>query len=1783
MAGKSRWQRGRWWGAGAALILAILAGSARAAAWSPATPALEGISVTADGAHASYLFDAPRVTTAADGLVDVALHGAFLVRQTGAPMLPESVAAIQLPTDAQVTDCRVVASNTVPVDLNGLVRYGPSPAPYSAGPGLPATPDPVIYALATPVPELAPAVWNMERRDGGAVLNVRLNPVQYVPRENRLLTHRRLDVFVSWTRAAAAPAAAIAPMAKSLAVPFGVAAPLLTTGRVDYVVITSSNLLATPPPNNFQGLCAVRSRDGFAATNVTVEWICANYNGTRPDGGTDDATRIRNFILDAHSNWGTRYVLLGGTACSPVIVPARALTGCVVMASGPYADSIGSDLYYACLDGTFDGNRNGIYGEASDGVAGRDVDLLAEVYVGRFPVATTNEVANMVRKTLAYENATPDQLRRVCHVGEWLGFGGVADYATADMEQLRLGGTYDDYTTIGFSNSVYAGVYDISDCLYDSPTYAWPNTELLNRFDAGYHVFNHFGHGNYTYGLKLCNQNPADLAAMIALTNTTYFFIYSQACECGRFDDVAECLAETLVRATNGPVAVIMNSREGWGAGNSTDGASQRYHRQFWDLLLGGGAHTFGEANQKSKEALRYEIYDYSGAMRWTYYELTLFGDPALPFGARVSRLPPQIAHTPLVNQATSAAPFRVDCQLGPTGLYDPDSAQLVWRSSLAPDQVQTVALTQVVGPEYMASIPEQPEGTAVSYKLLLTTRAGLAGAFPTDATSEVRFYVAPRCTLDVAGDPVSAGVVAPPYGANVVVSGNVVQASATLRDVSVDGRTAWRCIGWLGDGSVPPAGSATQTTFIVDQTSHLTWLWTNEVVLTQQSSPAGVLPPASTWCTAGTTAATATAAARVAWGGTNYVFAGWYVDGVRQPAAGRAANPATGLAMDAPRDACALYLPVTQDSDGDLLPDWWEMYWFGTLAFDAASDADGDGFGLLDEYRDQTDPTDPSSYPAPPQISFVPLPAILNQPPPYAVAATFSDTSPLVCTQLVWRRNGGTWQTNAFTVAAGAASNTCQAVMAGAGVPGDCFEYRIEAVDSDFLLARSATCTSRVQYAVIALLPPLSYAWTTAPPAIVGGFLSFSNAGNADLVWQAYAGFGEYADAPPPDWNLAAGGGFNWTWTTNRCASAPGSLHAVITSPPKNTFVSQHARLDAPPLRLGPHAVLAFNHWIASELDTALAGHCFDGGVVEISTNGGLSFAILPGPYTHVITGWTASPWPGGTACFAGAGAGWTNVAFDLSAYTNVEVRLRFHYGADDNTDREGWYIDNIRVAPLDPACVPGTALAPASATLAPQATASLVAAVDSSAFLRRWLRVPVLIRSNDPTATNVWFDLACESQRPPVLTLAAAQSTNGDGLVAVNGTFIDPDGESRTLAFAYSCDDGATWLAPQFTTQSFVHGTATLHAAMATIDHAPAAGEAAFATNAFTLQWNTRHPSNAVSLAMQTLLRATVTDPLFDSVSTLAPTFVVDNQPPATPVIQVFTHRPGVWSSSRQLVFAWSTSDGAGSGLQWHQVALAHPGAGPGGTNVTVQTAPPLLALDTGADSSNWWLTVVACDRMGNTATNRAGPFWIDATPPDVSTACMATVWGFCGRYVVGTPLPLLASNITDALSGVAGYTFSNDSRPDAPAAFATTNAVSWTAVVWNATNTFRVVAVDAAGNRSAAVTVSLLVLDPLSDTDGDGITAADEETMGTSPLVPSSRFALTSAVPVPGGGLALGWRSVAGRFYTVENTTVLSGAGGWLALPGFAAMPGSNGVMSVVVPLGSSPKFYRVRVSR
>jgi hypothetical protein len=173
----------------------------------------------------------------------------------------------------------------------------------------------------------------------------------------------------------------------------------------------------------------------------------------------------------------------------------------------------------------------------------------------------------------------------------------------------------------------------------------------------GVHWINHLGHGHPTDGLRLsCRSYPTvqpcgplasrdPVSDLQELSNTDYFFIYSDGCDAGSFDG-RDCMAEAFTTGSaHGAFAVIMNARAGLGV-LGPDGVSLRFHRLFWNgvfnenLPAGPESLTYGAVNQWSKEAVWFGWRDSDPMPHggWTdaptqhcFYELNLFGDPSLP------------------------------------------------------------------------------------------------------------------------------------------------------------------------------------------------------------------------------------------------------------------------------------------------------------------------------------------------------------------------------------------------------------------------------------------------------------------------------------------------------------------------------------------------------------------------------------------------------------------------------------------------------------------------------------------------------------------------------------------------------------------------------------------------------------------------------------------------------------------------------------------------------------------------------------------------------------------------------------------------------------------------------------------------------------------------------------------------------------------------------------------------------------------------------------------------
>jgi hypothetical protein len=1739
-------------------------------------------------------FEAPRLVETVNGIV-ADLSGCDQDGTPGEPQLPVRGWTIPVPDGFEPRDIRIIPEKTVSLQLARPVAFAQEAITLSADPWTikRTTRDEAVYKRNTRFPAFEKAEGkrqHLDYRHGKQELTLTLHPIQVIPSENKLLAHGELSIDVTWqpvtqddakrrkdkirnlssrTRSLGGATGEIStPLA--MTDPVALSSPLASL-TVDHLIIAPSALTNAPSPWNLSALISARSMMNLSSKVVTTEWIYANY------AGSDNADRIRNFICDAYETWSARYVLLVGTA---QLLPTRNL---YCSFSGNIGSIPSDSIYYGCLDGDFDYDGDKIYGEIGDGIGGGDVDLVAEVQVGRFPVANTSELSRMIRKTLTYEVQAASALTRTATVGEYLGFGGLADYATGAMEQIRFGATDAGFTSLGFENPAYASFFDSNTTLYDTPELSWLWTDMLSLLNQNIHVFNHLGHGAPRYCFKMNADLTAVKQAISSLSNSLPYFVYSQACDVGRFDDYLDCFAEQLVTATNGPVATLMNTRFGWGYANTFDGPSQRFQRKFWDGIFSSKAHQFSLANMRSKEQLRYLINPRAGdVFRWCYYEISLFGDPATPFAARALQHPPTFGHEGLGNQYPETAVYRVAAEIGPAGIYVTDSPRLLWRTSLAPGIVHTNALTREISSIYAVQIPSQPLGTTIFYSLRATTVAGVEGQWP--ASGEQAFSVTPALSLEVRGVPESWGVVSPAYGLYSFASGVVVRATAPTRILESNG-VSRALLGYNVTGSVTSAPSA-EVTFTLEKASTLTWNWQTEHALVHTSNIARTLNT-SVWFTTNTVTNSLVASETTVLPGKTYSFAGWYLDGQRQPAApGAAVNPIPSINMAVPHVAYAHYIDMALDNGTNGIPDWWEYRFFGTNNWSAAADDDHDGFTMLQEYADRTDPLNPASYPQAPFIVHTPLASAQGMPPPYLIETTITDSNRVETALLIWRRNEEPWKTNTLLNVAG---SKYQATIPLPGSPRDQFMYQIVARDPAGYVSTNGPYIVGLYYPQLVLAP--TSGCLTVFQSVAGeseDFLTLTNSGNVTLRWTLLPGALESVDAVTTDWATNALGQ-SWCVTDLRSSSAPYSFYSSLVSEGEFTSPPVRACLLSPLFHPASGARLTFKYFINTELDTLKPGNAYDGGIVEVSTNNGVTFQQLDGPYTHHLTGWTYSPWTNNTSCFAGDGsAGWQEASFELGAFAGQAIRIRFHAGGDNNTDHEGWYVDDVRVGPVtSPDWPDWLVCAATSGMIAPNRGITVPIYTLATASSNRQECLPLHLLSNDLFSPNVSVDWAFKIRDAPWVeaVVASQTSTNGEGVVTLNVDVADSDREPLSLQIAYSSDRGATWSDPSLVYAQSQYGSCILRPTPSCVDQVATRWIDAAVTNRVSLFWSTQPQLPRLPLLVTNMLmRVCAVSPYFSAPEAITPAFMVDNESPTAPTALASTsHAIGIWSGVSQMSMQWTaSSDGVGiGGITYRRRATATtnnilaaleriPGA-------TAQLRPP--------DGSNIWFEVQAVDLFGNaSAITRAGPYCVDTIPPSASNAFIRVRRSAFGPYSVGVNLTAEWGGFTDTLSGIAGYyLFPQSDNNFAEPLFSVSTQGVFAVAALNVTNQIPLFAIDRVGNVSAVVSDSVWVFDPVLDMDGDSFSAADEEIAGTDATKASSRFLFGLAgvqTSTNGVTLQVWWDSLIGRQYTLLATPSLT-ALNWQPVAGMTSLPGTGTVVTNTV-IFKDPVFLRLSVT-
>ena len=174
---------------------------------------------------------------------------------------------------------------------------------------------------------------------------------------------------------------------------------------------------------------------------------------------------------------------------------------------------------------------------------------------------------------------------------------------------------------------------------------------------------------------------------------------------------------------------------------------------------------------------------------------------------------------------------------------------------------------------------------------------------------------------------------------------------------------------------------------------------------------------------------------------------------------------------------------------------------------------------------------------------------------------------------------------------------------------------------------------------------------------------------------------------------DIESGAG-NWSITNPRGAATWSITNTNSNSPTHSWFVpnagdednTEYITLDA--MVLSGSSILSFYHSYDTEED-------WDGGIVEISTNGGGSWTdlgpfMIENPYNGSLGG-SSNPDIAGRSAFTGNSNGFIRTTANLSSFGSQSVLIRFLFGEDNNTFSVGWFVDDVQL--LDAHIIPNIA----------------------------------------------------------------------------------------------------------------------------------------------------------------------------------------------------------------------------------------------------------------------------------------------------------------------------------------------------------------------------------------------------------------------------------------------------------------------------------------------------------
>lgn len=582
----------------------------------------------------------------------VTLDGCGLADEVGKPRLPTQITYVALPGKVTASGVEVVSLSWEELPGAYDILLTSEPLPVGPPPQDSSLLQQYNFFSGTLYPEKAVDFLYPSDLGGVALACLAIHPLRYDPRDGKLFLHTEIEFSIrfqeEWNSQepdrtnnpnfidafeSIIKEMVLNPEHVRLGAPGSGVTPLGGMSSQYEHVIISPDSYAT----YYEPLKDWYTQKGMPSTIVTQSWINSNYSGS------NEQARIRNFIIDASSSWGTLFFLLGG---SPSSIPYDWSTY--------YGDNIPNDTYYSDYDD----------------------DWVCEVFVGRASVTSTSQVSTFVNKVLAYETSPP-----AGNYGKKVGlFGFDLDSSTQGektMEYIRLN---------------YLPPESIPCTVYDSHT-GNHEVNVKDTLNQGVSLVAHSDHANYSVlGVGYVRHGMVlDLGEMNSFTNgdrlTTF---YSLGCWSAAMDYYN--IGDAFVRNPNGGgIAYVGNTRYGWYYVGDFQSLSARFMLNFYKVLYLQDAQSLGKLFAKHKNQT-----PPGGAeiMKYIWTELVLFGEPGLTLWtdtpvASDAKYPQVIYREPqdfkvLITRNGKPVSGRVCLQKSDEGLYAYGTAGLGGFASIA-------------------------------------------------------------------------------------------------------------------------------------------------------------------------------------------------------------------------------------------------------------------------------------------------------------------------------------------------------------------------------------------------------------------------------------------------------------------------------------------------------------------------------------------------------------------------------------------------------------------------------------------------------------------------------------------------------------------------------------------------------------------------------------------------------------------------------------------------------------------------------------------------------------------------------------------------------------------------------------------------------------------------------------------------------------------------------------------------------------------------------------------